>query len=236
MDFIDEMTKTAEIKRAIGMPKQFTKSIQIIDIALPLFKGLLIDGKTLIFEDENDIKFENKPLGAKTIVSVPYYSKQKIIGGLVIISKDQRKPTELEISILEAIGRDAGTAIAKFIAEDAILVEQRNLQSIFDTLDEFIFVIDTNSGMILNANQITIERLGYSLKKLKEMTIFQLHSKHQTDKNDQMLASLKSGKLKKFEMPITTKEGEQLKGAVTVHEGKYGGREVLIVLARVIED
>ncbi|NHK32641.1 MAG: PAS domain S-box protein, partial [Asgard group archaeon] len=150
---VDEVKEVANLVRSIGMSKLLTKNIVKVKLDSPQFKRLFIEGKTVVLEDFKSVGETHGKLEVKSLVSIPFFSKQKVIGALTLTSKEKRTITEEDIRILETIGRDAGTAIAKFKAEEEWDDRQESLRTIFDSLEDLLMIVDANSGQILNVNQ-----------------------------------------------------------------------------------
>ena len=58
--------------------------------------------------------------------------------------------------------------------EEALQQSRANLQMLFDSLDDFLFVLDMQ-GNVLRVNPVVLERLGYSEQELLGKTVLQVH-------------------------------------------------------------
>jgi PAS domain S-box-containing protein len=81
------------------------------------FSKLYGDKKPLYYNIESDPSIVRT--GFKSVAIVPLYSTGKIIGSISIASSEKSSVSDLEIDILESIGLEAGTVIAKMYSEKA---------------------------------------------------------------------------------------------------------------------
>ncbi|MCE5215299.1 MAG: PAS domain S-box protein [Methanobacterium sp.] len=82
------------------------------------FSKLYGDKKPLYYNSESAPSIVRT--GFKSVAIVPLYSAGKIIGSISIASSEKTSVTDLEMDILESIGLEAGTVIAKMYSEKAI--------------------------------------------------------------------------------------------------------------------
>ncbi|NHJ48375.1 MAG: PAS domain S-box protein [Asgard group archaeon] len=167
---IDDQNKNAIMKRSLGMSNDFIKQAQSLSINNKAFKKLFIDGKNIYADNYMSRSEGHGGYGIHTLIGVPFFSKQKVIGGLFLSTKEERSISKDDLVTLEAIGREIGTAIAKMNAEEELKHSQDLLQSVFDTLDEIFIIFDSDSGNILNSNEKLQKKLGYANKELLKMT------------------------------------------------------------------
>ncbi len=119
---VDVETRTAEIKYHQGLPTDFVdkfKHIKIDDI--PPHKTVLVDGQPFIIDNYEKVEPElASKYELKGLASIPLLNKGKVMGALNITLKDRYQFTEGEKRILQAIGREAGTVIAKIQLEKGL--------------------------------------------------------------------------------------------------------------------
>ena len=169
-------------------------------------------------------------------MSVPFMSKDITIGALMLISKEKRELKEEDSHLLEAIGRDVGTAIAKFVAEEELLRRKNNLQLIFDVLTDMMMVIEVDSGKILNANKALAECLGYTKDELFNKDLRDLHPKKMKSKFEDLVSKILSGKITKSDVVLLSKENNEISCAIAIHKEIYDNQPALIVLLRKLDE
>ncbi|NHJ39254.1 MAG: MEKHLA domain-containing protein, partial [Asgard group archaeon] len=231
---VDEINNVAQLERSIGLSKILTKNIENVKLDSPQFRRLFLDGKTVVLEDFKSIEASHGQLEIKSLISIPFFSKQKVIGALTLASKDKRLITDEDVRILEAIGRDAGTAIAKFKAEEDWVLRQESLKTIFDTLEDLIIIVDADSGLILNINQKVEDLLGLTKKKILKMNIKEIHPKKDQDAHLKLMQAIKKKK-NIFQMTLTNNNNEKIDFKVTTNPLTYYKKDALIFVLHQID-
>ncbi|MHA1434662.1 MAG: PAS domain S-box protein [Candidatus Heimdallarchaeota archaeon] len=232
---IDRETNTSELKRSLGMPADFTSRLKGIPISSPQFKRLLVNGETLIFDSFSEIEEQHKDMGITFLMSVPFKSKDVIIGALMLISKEKITLTEEDSQLIEAMSRDVGTALAKFVAEDELQRGKNNLQLIFDVITDMMLVVEVDTGKILNANKAVADCLGFTKDELFHKDLRELHPKKKQSKYEKLVSKILSGDVAKSEMVLLGKGGDEFLCEVTIHKEVYDNRPALIVLIKHLE-
>ncbi len=225
---IDEKQETAEIRRSLGLSTQFTAEAKTLHIKNKSFKKLFMDGKTIFVEDYMKMSTGHKGLGISTLIGVPFFSKQKVIGGLILSIREKRTISNNDLSIFEAIGREMGTAIAKMQAEQEVIDSEKNLQTIFDAMEDFFIVFDSETGSILNLNKMVREKLGFTKKDLLKKKFQDLFPQEELKTMKNVLQKITKGKLKEAPLILESKTGERFVDTFTFNKAKITNRTVII--------
>ncbi len=228
---LDHFTKTAELKRAIGMPKVLINNMATIDSNSPQFKRLFIDGESYVLENFESIEQHSDVKGIKSIISVPFFSKNKVIGSLMLSSKESRTISKENQDILEAIGRDIGTAISKFIIEQELTAKQLSLMSIFDALIEILLVIDGKSGYLVMANKAAKEEFDLT-EKISSISFSELLAKPSSAEAFKNILVLFSDKTGEFTIPLKTAVGEIIDYRLSYYSYNIEKRDVFVCILR----
>jgi len=226
--FINEEKSIAEIRRSLGLSSQFVTEAKELSIKNKSFKKLFVDGKTIFVEDYMKMSVGHKGLGISTLIGVPFFSKQKVIGGLILSLKEKRTISKDDLSIFEAIGREMGTAIAKLRAEEEVISSEANLQTIFDAMEDFFIVFDSESGAILNINKRVRKKLGYTKRELLKKKFIDLFPKEESKTMEQILQKVVKGKLKEGPLILESKTGDKMVDNFIFYRAKYTNRNVVI--------
>jgi PAS domain S-box-containing protein len=224
---IDEQNEKANIKRSLGMSNQFVQQAASLSIKSKAFKKLFIDGKTIHVDNYMKRSDGHEEYGIHTLIGVPFFSKQKVIGGLFLSTKEERLISKEDVFTLEAIGQEMGTAIAKMFAEEELIHSQELLQNVFDTLIEFFVIFDSKTGDILTTNEKFQKKIGYSNKELLKLNISDLIA---TDKDSfkKLMQNISSGNEKKTKLKLEHKNKEQIEFEFKFDLGKTSNKTVII--------
>ncbi|MHA1211542.1 MAG: PAS domain S-box protein [Candidatus Heimdallarchaeota archaeon] len=232
----DPTNVSTEIPHSMGVSKQFLKFLGQINSSSPEFKTMFRSNVPVILEQFQSDVPTHESFNVGSFVSVPFLTKEKNIGSLILISKHEKTISEEDIRILEAIGREIGTAIAKFKAEEDYKERQLVFQAIFDVLDDLILLADIKTGLILRVNKTVLDTLGYKEKALLKMTISDLHTKDATKANKAMLEKVIKGKLTDFQMVLQTSSNKKLSCKAKTNPLLYRNRESLIYIIKPLDD
>src|SRR5215210_1651827 len=116
-------------------------------------------------------------------------------------------------------------------AEDALLESEEIYRTVVERVAENIFVVDAETGRILEANAAFNKSLGYSLREIQGLTIYDLvpHDRETIDRNIGLL--LEHGSLDIGERKYRRRDGTLMDVEVKVSAIFYRGGRALCVVA-----
>ncbi|WP_135606435.1 PAS domain S-box protein [Methanococcoides sp. NM1] len=198
-----------------------------------LEKGLPFYGACFDFTDNIPVDpFTNGLLGCG-IIPITYGGK--VVGSLNVASHSHDiLPSEIQDS-LEAIAVQIGGFIARIRSELNLEKRQKDLQNLFDSIEDLFFVIDL-TGHIIDATKKTSERLGYTLDELRAIGLLGLHSENDRDVVMKAIREVGEKKHASFSLSFITKDGLSIPAEVKVTPGKWGGKDVYFGICRDISD
>lgn len=152
------------------------------------------------------------------------------------------KPTycdlEQRISLLEQELRDKNERL--LLLQEKAHERERNIQYItsnfetfFNTIDDFLFVID-EQGNILHCNKTVEKRLGYTDDELKGKSILSVHPEDRRSETASVSADVIAGKLASFQMPLVTKQGRQIFVETYAKQGVWNGEPAFFGVSKDI--
>ncbi len=115
--------------------------------------------------------------------------------------------------------------------EDALNEEKRNLQNLFETIDDLLLVCDTN-GNLLHANRSVEQRLGYSRDELVNMSLFELYPEGLHDEAYQIIALMQTEQTASCGLPLQMKNGNTLPVEMNIFQGTWKNRTAIFGVAR----
>jgi PAS domain S-box-containing protein len=126
--------------------------------------------------------------------------------------------------------------LAQVQSQDTALRQSReNLQVLFDTLDDFIFVLD-NERQIVRINPVVERRLGFSAAELVGKSVLDVHPQDQQQKAETSINDLIAGKISVSSIPLLSKEGALIPVESKYTLGHWGGREALFGVSRDVSE
>jgi PAS domain S-box-containing protein len=146
---VDDKTGIAEIVCHKGLPSDFIENTNYLKIDESPYNIIFIKGQSIITENYQKFNPErSKRWGLLSLASVPLFVKDKIIGAINIVSKNRYSFSNEEKEILQTIGRETGTVIAKIEAENALREGKAFLSNIFASIQDGISILDKEFNII----------------------------------------------------------------------------------------
>ncbi|MEI7677419.1 MAG: PAS domain S-box protein, partial [Bacteroidales bacterium] len=119
------------------------------------------------------------------------------------------------------------------LAENALKQAQQNFELFFNTIDDFLFVLD-QTGDILHYNETVAKRLGYTDDELRGQSVMMVHPEDRRAEAACIVSEMLSGKKDACPIPIITKSGEQIPVETRITHGEWNGMPVLFGVTKDI--
>ncbi len=151
-----------------NLSEEFLESVDNINIYTEPFKNILVDGN-LSIKTEKLSEIMNQ-IHHKSFCSIPLIAENKVIGALNLSTKTEFVMSQDESDLLYSIGKEIGAAVQKIKNQEKIKQNELNFETVFNSISDFVVISDVNSN-ILEANNVFIEKSGYSKEELLKMNI-----------------------------------------------------------------
>ncbi len=115
--------------------------------------------------------------------------------------------------------------------ENSLGEEKRNLQNLFETIDDLLVVCDLN-GQLLHTNRSVEQRLGYSHAELAEMSLFELYPEDLRNEIFQIVALMQTEQSTTCALPLQMKNGGALPVEMNVFQGSWKNQPAIFGVAR----
>ena len=168
---VDEKNRVAKLQCSHGLHNQFIEEMKNDNIDESPYNITFIKGKPIFtnhyerFEPDRAKKWD-----FKSVASIPFVSKDKVLGSMNVISKKRYFITNEEKEILIAIGQEVGLSIANMQIEEVLRESEEKYRVLFETAKDAIFLNDEN-GSFVDVNQAACKSLGYSKEELLKLSI-----------------------------------------------------------------
>ncbi len=120
-------------------------------------------------------------------------------------------------------------------AAEAIHQREANLYTLFNTINDFLFVLDMQ-GNIQAINQTVMQRLGYSQEELINQSVLFVHPEARRAEAAQIVADMLQGVRSYCPVPIQTKNGDQIPVETYITQGLWNGQPALFGISKDISD
>ncbi len=116
-------------------------------------------------------------------------------------------------------------------AERRLQEREGNLRAFFDTIDDFLFVLD-GGGNILNVNRIVSERLGYAEADLVGQSVLSVHPEARRDEAMAIVGAMLAGDADYCPVPLQCVDGRLIQVETRVVHGQWNGQPALFGVSR----
>ena len=118
-------------------------------------------------------------------------------------------------------------------AEKLINQTRQNYESFFNTINEFLFVLDLQ-GNIIHTNSTVIERLGYTAEELSGISVLMIHPAERREEAGRIVGEMLNGSTEFCPVPLITKSGMQIPVVTRVSKGVWNGQPVIFGVTKDI--
>lgn len=125
--------------------------------------------------------------------------------------------------------------VERLRSEQALKESQGNLQRLFDSLQDLLFVLSPD-GELLHANQQAMDRLGYSLEELRGMHVLELHQPARRQEAAYVLEDINAGRSDTCRVPLLTKSGKTIPVETKIARGRWGHGDALFGISRDVSE
>jgi PAS domain S-box-containing protein len=122
-------------------------------------------------------------------------------------------------------------------AEEELRESERKYHHLFDNLNDAAFLVDVETGLILETNQQATDMLGRSREEIVGMHQSALHPPGQADKYRQEFAAhIQHGRATDFDAEVIRKDGTVVPVSISASALSMGGRHLILGLFRDISE
>lgn len=232
---IDRHTGAMNLIISSGLSPYFVTRVAHFDAQAPqtllVMKGQPIYRQYQDVAPPNDIIRTNEKLRALAII--PIKSEGKVIAALNIGSHSYDTIQSQVRDMLDVVAAQMGSVIARVRTETALRESQSNLQSLFDTLDDLLFIF-RQDGRILHFNPMVEACLGYGSDELRRMNMMDIHPPEHRAKIQILFSRMNGQQTSVLTIPMLKKDGTHVAMETRINRGKWNDQEVLFGNARNI--
>ena len=233
---VNPAERTAEIHYTKNLPEDFVKKRRTLRIDAPPYDTLFIKNQPIITDHYEEMSPDlAQKYHIRSMASIPLVSKNKVIGALNVASSKRYTISADEKQVLITIGRELGTIVERLIAEAAFKKSSENLQVLFDSVNEMIFVLDMQ-GRIFKVNKTVEWKLGYTDAELHNTNVLLLHIPERRDEALINVQGMIAGTMDSCPVPLLSKNKEIIEVETKVTRGWWDGNEVLIGVSRDVTE
>ena len=183
---LEEKTGFTKLAYYENLPGEFLEKVKRINVAVEPYFTVYVEKMPIYNYIEIKQEIETR-YGFKSAAVIPLFSTGKVIGSLNVISKEKSFITDLEKDILESIGMQTGTVIARMYSEAAIKESLREKEALLTEIHhrvknnmQIISSLLNLQSQYVEGDQMAADVLKESQNRVKSMAM--VHEKlYQSD-------------------------------------------------------
>ncbi len=237
---VTEMTNTYEWCNE-GIPSEM-QNLQKVPVSLfPKWMETILKRENIIIPSVSDLPeswkaekeiIENQQI--QSLIVIPMFSENQLIGFVGLDDlKRKRNYTESEVNSLRIWGSMLVSLINNYHTEKLIEESRQNFEIFFNTIDDFLWVLDENAN-IIHINNTVIDRLGYTTQELEKQSVLKVHSENRRDEAAQIVNEMLQGKAEFCPVPIITKSGNLIPVETRVKHGYWNSKPAIFGVSKDI--
>lgn len=191
----------------------------------------IIYGAVIDFPEREKDFFLN--LSIKSLAAVPIFSLDDFLGFIGFYDQHDHVWFDYEIETLEITAGLIGATLGRQKAEGEVKTREANFSTFFNTIHDFLFVLDPN-GIILNVNNSVIHRLGYSEDELIGHSVLKIHPEKRRQEAVSIVNEMLAGRCKVCHVPLISKDGIQIPVETSIVTGLWNGHPAIFRVSKDI--
>ncbi|ATU08177.1 PAS domain S-box protein [Methanohalophilus portucalensis] len=233
---VDKSSKDLNIVAHRNISDEFAENHSTIE--MDSLRGRFLSVQYPVYKLYSEIyPFSRSKKGKDNLLAtaiIPVITNDNLSAVLFLAShKNYEIPYSIRNS-LETVANQIGSVLDRIEKEAGIQKGQYDLQVLFDTISELIFVVDSE-GCILYSNLNVAKTLKYSKQEITGMNFVKIHSHTQVlDAAKAFNEALNGNKQKKL-FTLMDKNNNLINVDTTMQRGEWNGSDVVVVVNRIVE-
>ncbi|NTU68390.1 MAG: PAS domain S-box protein [Chlorobiaceae bacterium] len=234
---IDEERKTLNLTYHEGLSPEFIADAQSYALDSP--KGQLVLKGQPIYTSFGSIGLSdgafNKGEKLEAIAVLPVSHHGEVVACLNVAARRYSVFPEIARKGLETIASHIGAAIMHARREQQVAETKNNLESLFQTIDDLLFIIDID-GRIIASNAAVGKTLVYPPNEVIGKHVLEFHPEERREEARHTLEGMLNGEATSCLVPLLTSTGEQVAVDTKITKGIWDKKPVLFGISRNISD
>ena len=224
------------LARALGFSEVFPTALQYCPPGSDRAR-LALEGKALFASPQTRGLSQSAILeereGVRILAMVPFGVQGKVLGCFYLGSRTREHVAEKTKFLLETMAAQIGSAIAQLQTEETLRKKERELQGLFNALEDLIFILN-DQGQLVWANSLAFTRLEYPEEELLGQHIMLVHAPENRTEAQLVLGSILRGESDLCNLDLVTRSGTHIPVETKFSRGLWSGREALFGVSRDI--
>ncbi|MEI6451553.1 MAG: HD domain-containing phosphohydrolase [Actinomycetes bacterium] len=229
---VEPGARMATVRYHQYLPADFIDQVGTVDIDVAPYRTLFLDQEPLFLVNYERLRPDHAARwGWKSVASVPLLHRADVVGALNVVSRTRHAFSDEEKTLLQAIGREVGFAIAKAQADERLRASEANLRQFFAASQDMLFVLAEDGGVVY-VNPAVERRLGYAASESLAMNVLDFHPEASRDDVLRVVAEMLAGDADMCTIPLVSKAGRMIPVETRVSRGVWDGETAIFGTVR----
>lgn len=117
--------------------------------------------------------------------------------------------------------------------ERRIRVSEENYRNLLNEIEDYLFVLDEN-GLILQVNNLVLNRLGYTFEELLGMHVVMVHPPENKEEVESIIEHMFAGNIRTSFVPLYSRDKQKIYVESRINRTIWNGKNVLFALSKDI--
>ncbi len=189
-------------------------------------------------EEGSSTSFREKLIaaGLYSVIRAPLIVGEQVRGAVALWGAGTHQYTREDAELLGTLTRPLAIAIEKAAALASLGESELKYRSLVAQADEMIFLFDTGTRAILDANAYTARILGYDQHELSRLRVDDIVDAAAGEIEAQVRRTIDDGELHLADRRYRRRDGSFIDADDVASLVSYGGRQAVLVLARDVSE
>jgi PAS domain S-box-containing protein len=232
---VDRLFGDLELVVSAGLSEQFVAGVSTYPVNSDRWQFVMAGKPIYTRYRDLPVSSLNIDEGLQSMGIIPILHQGHVVACFNLASHTQEEISEIGQEAINEIALQVGSAIVRIQTETDLVESEHGLQMLFDTMQDFIFVLSLQ-GDILRVNRQVIGRLGYSEIDLVGKSVLHVHPPEDRENALAIVMQMVEGKLDTFRLQLIAKDGERIPVETKVSMGSWKSQPALIGVSRDISE
>lgn len=233
---LDKSVDTATIAASYRLSAQFVKQVRTVPTKIGPNKQIFVKGKPIITEHYEKIAPKYyKTYGLKSLISVPIFAGNEIIGALNLATKKRYTISKGESSTIESIGKELGNTVRKLQTEEHLAIREERYRTIIENSTDLIYSYDRKGRITFISPNVRLWGYGGISELLGKSFVSFVHPDDRSRLLQEFRMMLKSGSSTRSSFRLKRKDGSYF-FAEGSRKPFFGKNRKLIMVSGIIRD
>ena len=234
---LDEKNDSIRLVSHRGLSEAFIDEVSEFKSGTSQYR-IIMDGSP-VYREYADLAGDATPLrrteGIRAIGVIPVQHEGRVIAALNIASHESNLFPVSVRNAIETIVAQIGNILHEIRYREQIFIQERNLVSLFNSIDDCVFVLDA-AGVIVEVNSAVLKTLGYAREELVGRDILLVHPPDRRDEARDVIASMLRKDASTCRIPLCEKDGTLVPVETVVAHGSWNGVPAIFGISRNLSD